>query len=275
MKLYLMLKSNLETIKLSEKADGFILEQFSYGEELDFQISVESIDNRWFLKSNATISVLNNNEEVDRLELKEYQQYFLKIKQINKIIVMFCQPNKDTNVYDFETNGLERITIGSDTENMIAYRNALTQPLHATILKQNDGWLITANDQNSRIYVNNELTTKQQLVIGDQIFINGLKIIWMGIFFRINKPDQLASIKNMKLHDSTNSDNSNYLKDEMDYPIELYQESDYLYHSLRVNNKLTGSKVVIEDNSMVDLDKKIDSIYVFDENGVVVADTNI
>ena len=50
------------------------------------------------------------------------------------------------------------------------------------------------SDSQFLTYVNNHVVTNQQLFVGDVIFINGLKLIWMRQFIQINNPNQQVTV---------------------------------------------------------------------------------
>ena len=76
--------------------------------------------------------------------------------------------------------------------------------------------------------------------------------------------DNTATNNKTEIEESTSVENP--------FNLEYKPESNMEINSNNNSFKFDENGVVIEDNSMVDLDKKIDSIYVFDENGFVVED---
>lgn len=245
MKLYLMLKNELLSYKLVDTTDQSLLIPIKYDEKVEFQITVNSLNKIPTLYTNDTVEVIDHDNVVDYVEIEEYKTYFLKIKQINKIIIAFSLPIIDKNVYDISTENINNITFGSSESNMICYKNSFVQDNHAVFAKEDDGWYIQTINQQSRVFLNNNAITKCKIRLGDIIIINGFKLIWMDKFIRINNPNKMVSVKNMVLYDNELLDNSNYTHDEDNFVTDLYKEDDYFYHTLRVNNKLLSTEIEI------------------------------
>ena len=73
------------------------------------------------------------------------------------------------------------------------------------------------------------------LKVGDVIFINGLKIIWMKSFMKINNPKQSVAVTGFESYEDLNViDNDKYtpVSDE-EANADLYSEDDYFYHNQR------------------------------------------
>ena len=111
MKLYLMLKNELLSYKLVDTTDQSLLIPIKYDEKVEFQITVNSLNKIPTLYTNDTIEVIDHDNVVDYVEIEEYKTYFLKIKQINKIIIAFSLPIIDKNVYDISTENINNITL--------------------------------------------------------------------------------------------------------------------------------------------------------------------
>ena len=250
MKLYLLGKETLKVFKLPQKIDESVSINEVIDDNFEIQLNIEAENGKWILKSNDTFSIIENDTKIFSVELKDYQYYFLNIEGIEKNIVLYTLPVKDTNNYNLSFDNLSRIGIGSSNDNEICYKDSFIQPNHAEIVKaigENEtGWKLNSLQDNSRIYVNNNLVKSKILNIGDIIFINGLKIIWMGSFLNVNNPNELVAVQKLNLY-QRDTDNSNYqTSNDTDNNLNLYQENDYFYHTLRMDDQLKEEYVKIE-----------------------------
>ena len=121
-------------------------------------------------------------------------------------------PSKDEETYKLDFKNLKSITIGSSPNTNIYYRNNLTSEIHAEIKFVNNEWYLAGSaDDSFRTYVNGERVLTAKLNTGDVIFINGLKIIWMKSFIKINNPKQTVSVTGLSAFEELDViDNTKY-----------------------------------------------------------------
>ena len=246
MKIYLVGKDKLKLFKLKDKSEDSFLALYKYDDEHEIPITAEKIQDKWVLKSNDKVNVTNNNEIIKETVLEDYGYYFLNINHTNKNLVLFSLPSVDKEVYDLSFDNLTTITIGSKENCNIFYKDIFTQPLHSQIAKTDSGWVINSASNEARIYVNNNFVKNKLLKIGDVIFINGLKIIWMGNFIRINNPLKKTFINGLVAYENPKFDNTNYQPEEENYVVDLYDKDDYFFQALKTNNQLSDEAIEID-----------------------------
>ena len=91
----------------------------------------------------------------------------------------------------------------------------------------NNQWIIQALGE---VYLNHRRVSKHTLNLGDIIFIEGLRIIWMYHFLEVNNPLNLRKINtsSLKMYLLENEDNTKYMKPkEEEYQIDLYKQNEY------------------------------------------------
>lgn len=251
MKLYLLGRETLKVYKLPTKIEESVSITDTIDENIEVQFIIEAINNIWTLKSTDYISIIENSMVVPSVELKDYQYYFLRIAGIEKNIVLYSLPTKDTNTYDLSFGELSKITIGSGQNCEICYKDSFVEPTHVELIKTVSEntiptWNLKVINETSRVYVNNNLVQNTILLPGDNLFINGLKIIWMGSFLNINNPNHLVSVQKLSLH-QRKIDNTDYQTiSEIESSLDLYKESDYFYHTLRMADYNQIEEVVID-----------------------------
>ena len=209
-------------------------------------ITIEASSGNWQVKSNGSVDITENKIVKDIAVLSEYQYYNLKINRTGKIVILYCLPDLDKVLYNLSVINLNNISIGSSRDCNICYTNSLTAKIHAYIKLENNFWYIVANE-NNYVYLNDQRIIKGYLRLGDRIFINGLKIIWMNKYIIINNPNNIILIKDLANYQPlvTNEENLKPVSDE-DFILELYKDEDYFYHTPRLKS------VVIEENVSID-----------------------
>lgn len=250
MKIYITDKNKVTRYKLPEKIDESFLFPYNYdGIKTEYQINVISNENEWIIKNDDSVNIVHQDSFEPETTLREYSFHRIKFKDINDLNFIFISPSNETNSkrYNFNT---PTISIGSAEGSSILYRNEITHANHANIVKEETGWYITANqDDNYRTYVNDKRITRHKLKPGDIIFINGLKIVWMNTFIKINNPNESVML-NSGIYESNEPDsidNSKYVTETNDDAnIELFKDDEYFFHRPRLRTVIEKAHVEID-----------------------------
>ena len=209
MKLYLLNNENISICDISSKIEKSFSFDYKYNELTKVPITLEKNNEDWFLKSNNFVNVFQNNMVVPSIKLVEYGSYYLKINNVDSLVLMYVLPSVEQEIYDLECQQIPKITIGSDPMNHIHYPNELILPNHCEIIRLENEVKLNVTDTQAKVFVNNKRITSCSLKTGDIIFIHGLKIIWMNSFIRINNPKKMVRIQGFNFYNN-NIDNSIY-----------------------------------------------------------------
>ena len=247
MKLYVCESDKIIEMKLPQQIDGSFL--FTYKSSLDKvenSLSIDSENGKWKLKSNGNINIMINNEFVDNIILEEYKFMYLANILENKYVPLYCLPTYDNNSLKYVTNN--QIRIGKKDNNEIIYNQANMEDNLAVISNNNDNWIITPLSQKTNIYVNKRKIKEQtNLNIGDIIFINGLKIIWMKQFIKVNNPNNLVRVNLKEYNIGLQIDNNSYTPvTELEASKNLYEEEDYFYHTPQIKQSIEPRTIKID-----------------------------
>ena len=132
------------------------------------------------------------------------------------------------------------------TNSNIQYGDASIKDPHATINIANGLSTITSAE-NAPIYLNGHRVVSSPLKLGDVIFINGLKIIWMDNFIKVNNPANKMKLNGLNLSNLVFSDANNYTKvTESERNIKLYDESKLFFHTPKQSTTIKKVEMPIE-----------------------------
>ena len=244
MKLCLLGKDRIETIMIPDEADenASLIKSF-HGSE-DYQFSLDFTGGKWYLKSNNMIHVLNNGTPVNKTVLNNYQYYIATAIGTNRQFFIYTLPDKDQNVFNLDISRLTRVAVGNNQSCDIVYQNAsfvLERP------NGQSGYTLNCTDPNVMVYVNNVAVVGTRILrAGDTIFSNGFRMIYMGRFVNINNPNNsVYAAKLSKYTISTNNQEFTQSNDDA-ASITLYNETDYFYHTLRMDNMNEEVEIIID-----------------------------
>jgi len=260
LKIYLIDNYNIDKYILPTKIDSaFLMTYRSLNNDEDSIITIEAEDGKWKLKSNGNVNIINNQEIVEEMTLEDYSFYYLKITGRNEYIMLYASPTIEKEIYALEYSNLSSIKIGNSKECNILYNSPLVDTIQCEIKKNEDKWIIESRTNKFSTYVNNQSVSTCELKIGDVIFLNGLKLIWMNGFLKINNPKSSISVSGLGAHtDSSSVDNSafNEVSDE-EVSINLYNEDDYFFHTPRMREKIEHLFVEIDSPPSKDASEDI------------------
>lgn len=237
MKIFILDKYKITKFNLPEKVeDSFLIPYIGFNDKKDNFVTVEANNDKWQLRSNGIVNIIDGANILDSVNLEDYSSYTLKILSQSEYATIFSLPSKIVT-YKLEVKNITNITIGKQASNNISYKNDLTGDIHAEIKLINNEWYIACSSNDDyRTYINGLRVITAKLNIGDVIFINGLKIIWMKNFIIINNPKENVKVNGLPPYQELDViDNTKYtpVTDE-EASVELYKEDEYFYHIPRL-----------------------------------------
>lgn len=258
MKVFLIDNNKIIKYILPSKIDDPFLITYNDPIVKECLISFEGANNKWYLKSNGNVNIVENNEEIDNIEVIEYRKYTLKVVGKKNYLELYFLPSKET-LFKLSFGKLDNFSVGADPSCQIYYNSSDLTKVEA-IFKIIDGaWTISCiNDDNYKVFLNNFRVSIKKLKSGDIIFLGGLKIVWMKEFICVNNPRNSLKITGMKLISDENTSNGELLPvSEDEKLVELYDKDDYFVHYPSIRENVEEKEVIVDappseekDNSM-------------------------
>ncbi len=234
MKIYLGHVKKITKFILPENSDNF----FSYnykvpGSKESGLITFEKKDNVWYLKSNGTADVVESGNVISSKKISDYDFVDIKISGCKSLIRVWALPENKEEIYKLDVSKLNSLTIGSAQNNNICYRQTSLAVNQIVIKKENNEYFLRAiEDVKYSVYVNNYRVFSKKLKLGDTIFVEGLKIIWMGDFIVINNPKRLVNVVGVTAYQDVVTQNDKISPVSVqDQNVNLYSDEDYFYHT--------------------------------------------
>ena len=252
MRLYIQDQSSLLKFNLPAKIDGSMLFSFNSSNGIENAINVDAVDNKWVIKSNGNVNIIDNNSDaiVDEMALENYMCLKISISGVADYLYAFCLPSIEENKFNYDIGNVNTISIGKNADNNIVYQQGLMLDKHALLKLENNNWFITpVADAKSFIYVNNQRVLSPTPIFGgDIIFMNGLRIIWMKKSFIIPMANNLYKVNGINsIGMNIEDDNTKYTNvSELDKNVSLYSEKDYFSHIPRIRSILEKEEIEIE-----------------------------
>ena len=210
-------------------------------------VNIESSDNKWILRSNDEVKIMNKDMFLDSIFLINYSFCTLKKADESDPFLIYCCPTYDpTNVY-LSVKDNTTLSIGKIPTNDIIYDAQNVASKHCSITYSNNTWSFN-HGESPLSFKNKDLAMDEQLSCGDILFIMGLKIIIGTNFIVLNNPDNKMSYNTSILTEIKfdESEEQNPFDDEEDLYIDLYQPEDYFLRQPRFKSSIEQEEILID-----------------------------
>ena len=200
---------------------------------------------QWYLQGNGTIEIYYHDQNVSRAPISSYQVYVLDIQGREDHIMLYTAPHHEMmSSYILENTPL---VIGNEEKVNILNPNFDFHGIACILQFQQQQWLLHVSDQ-TEVFINAQRVIEDQpLYLGDVIYIESLKIIFMGSFLQINQPN-IIQVNGLQPYSfNQNEVNTNYTAiSEEERNVNLYQENDYFYHIPRLREVVEPVQITID-----------------------------
>ena len=247
MKVFLIDNNKIIKYMLPLRVDDSYLISYNSSNIKDCLITFVGENDLWYLKSNGTVNIVENNQEVDKVLVEPYKKYTLKIVGKSNLIELYFLPVKET-LFKLDFSKLDNFSIGASETCHICYNSSDLTSVQAMLKKVGEDWIISCvNDEAYKVCVNNSRVTIKRMKIGDIIFIAGLKIVWMGHFICVNNPRNILKITGMDLIQDEKRENKEILPvSEDDKYTELYDKDDYFAHYPAIRESVENKEIDVD-----------------------------
>lgn len=247
MRLIIIDDYKLTKFNLPKKVQDYFLVPYKFkGESATKYLNIENSDGHWILRSNNEINALNNGLVMGTVKLEENAFYRLEVLPSKTPIFLYCTPLEEHFSNELDVQGKGTIKIGKNPSCDIVYNDNSTIDEHAVIEMGEGRAILRATNEKSPVYVNDFRAFNTTLKLGDVIFINGLKIIWMDKFIKVSENSQVSYGKLPK-YVNTSLKLSTYNPIHLDLnEVQLYKPGDYFFHTPRLKTSVEKEIVRID-----------------------------
>ena len=240
MKIYLFLVDKIKSYLLPEVVEG---SYNFYNIDNNKLINIEARNNRWVIYSTNDSKIVNGSFYIESTELRENTYYVLKNNDM--VYLLYIVNPKVNNFLQYSYDKTINLIIGTTADSNIIYNNGFLKGIAAKIYYIDNILYIDIENAVGFTYQNDiAIKEKQQISIGDEINVAGLKIIFLKDCFLIsNIPGSLqineASAK-ISQYSLPSSEKIQFreIKDR-----ELYLESSYFSKSPRIRRIIKTKEI--------------------------------
>lgn len=236
-------------LALPERVTGrYILTTTDQNKRTIDLLAVEAEEGQWYLKSNKRACIKGvDNKMMPKVPVEPFKTYTIHREDGQPALLYIDPPSPDRNIYTKHHATAKSIKIGRAKDAQICYTNKLVSSTHCVIEYDHAG-NATLRDLGSAngTYVNGKIVTETQLVIGDVIYIMGLKIIFNGTMLALNNPHQLVLLDRGAFKPFISEEPAQQLDENLD---ELHEETgteELFYRSPRFKRDIERKIIKID-----------------------------
>jgi len=161
------------------------------GYSCDMSLALEVWNGRWQINETNDFILLKDKEQKDTVFFEKGFNLICEHKQSKEKFSIVIDENYD-GYSEFDKYVLKqgRLSIGRDENNTIQYNNRdFVSGQHALLDVDSNGKCTVIDNSSNGTYVNGrKISGSEQLNFGDVVYIIGLKIVYLGDIFAINRP---------------------------------------------------------------------------------------
>ena len=247
MKIFLVDKYKVNIYKLPEKIEDSYSITYISPNGVEETITLNANNNKWNISSNRDVYIYKNNISVTSETLEDNAIYQIKFSDMDIPVMFYCF-DTPTTYQDFDIGNKNSITLSREGNAEITYNNPYISSPHLKIYKYNNYWILEDNGyQDTLVFVNQYRVHKTVLKMGDVIFTNGLKIIWMNNFIKINNPKNNIKIalEQSKKFSTLGTENTYTPVKETEKAISLYNDNQVFFHTPRLKSTYSSTTIRI------------------------------
>ena len=213
---------------------------YEYGDNFE-TINLVAADDKWIIKSDKAMKITKNQMTLDTAELTEYTDYTIYLTGLDMNIHIYIVPDFE-EYFMVPISNFKQITFGKTAGNVVG--NNITN----CVINENNGkYVITKTEENADLYVNKVNVKEAILNIGDVIFNNGIKIIWMDTSFKINNPNNTVSLNGLSFFNMEKQDTCIFSPvTESERNAKLFSDSNIFFHKPRFHSIIKEETVTLE-----------------------------
>lgn len=165
-----------------------------YGENYG-KIDLEVWDGNWFVSSNNQVSFSQNNFVYNTIQLLPNEIVCGEIVEPEIVFtIITVEENADIASYKkYFINNRKEIQIGSDEKSDVCIEEEYVSRCHAVIEKREQGFWIKDKSTNGTFLNGKRLLGDLKLQCFDEIYIMGVKIVFLNSFIAVNAADKAKS----------------------------------------------------------------------------------
>lgn len=237
----LITKKCINSITLPEKISGqYWLNLLGKDVSRPF-INIEAMGDKWVLKSNKSVQVIDNDKKVKSVVLEPMSIYWIESENERYSVFTESVTDDRQTFVKYTVGEYAELSIGRNEDNDIIFANSFVSGYHAGLKIKDDKWYVFDNDSTNYLFVNGRRTAGGELKNGDVIYIMGFKIVVGNHFIAINNPDNQVNI-NTELLSKFKMQKTEYTVDD---ESEEY-EPEYFYRSPRFKRNIEKASFRID-----------------------------
>ena len=245
MKVYITDKDMIKDYSLPIKIEDSYIIDYVSKDKIEESIVLTAENGNWTISSNYDISISNGVSLISKDIIKDGSIYQIRFSDLDDCIKMYCF-STPVSYFNLSLLNKHQITLGRNNAD-IQYDIAGIGDPHLTIIQKDNQWILQDINESMTTFINGKRYHQKTLNLGDVIFVNGLKIIWMNSFIKITNPNNLirTTLETLQNFGILGIKNKYTPVKDTEKSIILYDESQAFFHTPRLKKTIEEKIITI------------------------------
>ena len=231
-------------------------------------ITLRSENGSWILYADEKIKLRLDGYATDSIELKENIFFEIKFAEIEDILPVYILSNS----FEYQAYVMFNMTelyIGSGNDCTIRIQGARERSV--VLQKNQNSWFAIKAAEEYTSFINSQYYKASKLTNGDVIFVEGVKIIYMGENLLVESKIRDIHV-NLPLFDygKTGTSNTEVTPvSEVEKNYKLFTDDQVFVHSPRLKNEIEFEKIEVEEPPAKELEQRTPAIFTIGSSAVL------
>ena len=201
-------------------------------------------NNNWTLKTSEEYIIYKDGKAINEIEFNNDLLFDIKFKNYPDICRVYIMYNK-SEYLAYRINELNNVTVGSSPENILSCPEL--QENVAIIEKKEFGDYLYKKGNINNVYLNSQSVDSTKISIGDNIFINGINIIYMKSLLLVSSPIYKINIQGVQSYELKSEEIPDLTPvTQVEKNTKLYDESKLFVHLPRLKVEVEKKEIEIQ-----------------------------
>ena len=204
----------------------------------------KSSNNNWTLKTSEEYTIYKDGKTINEIEFNNDLLFDIKFKNYPDICRVYIMYNK-SEYLAYRINELNNVTVGSSPDNILSCPE-LQENVAIIEKKEFSDYLYKKGNVNN-VYLNSQSVDSTKISIGDNIFINGINIIYMKSLLLVSSPIYKINIQGVQSYELKSEEIPELTPvTQVEKNTKLYDESKLFVHLPRLKVEVEKKEIEIQ-----------------------------
>lgn len=250
MKLYVCDYKKINIFDIPKVSENFFMLNIEFNGEKDIfneTLTLKKLEDAWIINADEKLKIKTNNTDIQFIKLNENTFFEIKFADMTEYFKIFIL-NDICEFQSYSIYNYDLINVGSSNNCLIECPNLFNEVFKLE-KKGLNYWIERTCENKNSVYLNDNVFNHRKLSVGDTIFVDGIRIIYMKDFLLINKFNYNVVVKKLVLIEKKDNGIKTPITpvNDIEKNVKLYTDDKLFTHTPRMKQVIEEKEVSIEN----------------------------